>query len=63
MAQIPEYLMPSDAGQILGLSSAGVRLAAESGRLRVAATTPSKIRLFAREDVERLKRDRAKAKR
>lgn len=58
-----ELLTPADAAKILGLTPAGVRLAAKDGRLRVTATTPSGARLFLREDVERFKRDRARARR
>lgn len=60
---VAEYLTPADAGRILGLTPAGVRLAADTGRLRVAATTPNGGRLFLREDVEQLKRDRRAARR
>lgn len=60
---VAEYLTPGDAAQILGLSPAGVRLAADEGRLKVAATTAGGIRLFLRDDVERFKRERAKARR
>jgi DNA-binding transcriptional MerR regulator len=58
-----ELLTPSDVANILGLSAAGVRDAADDGRLRVAASTPKGMRLFTRDDVERFKRDRARAKR
>ena len=53
-----EYLTPSDAANILGMSAAGVRDASDDGRLRVAATTPKGMRLFLRSDVERFKRER-----
>lgn len=57
------YLTAGDAAARLKISPAGVRLAADTGRLRIAATTPGGIRLFLPEDVDRLKRDRAKARR
>lgn len=59
---VMELLTPSDVANILGLSAAGVRDAADDGRLRVAASTPKGMRLFSREDVERFRRDRAKAR-
>ena len=60
---VAEFLTVQDAAQIIGLSGDGVRKAVEDGRLRIAATTPGGMRLFTRDDVERFKRDRAKAKR
>lgn len=63
-AAVAEYLTVGDAAQLVGdLSADGIRKAVEDGRLRIAATTPGGIRLFAREDVERFKRERAKARR
>lgn len=58
---VAELLTPADAGRILDLSPAGVRLAADDGRLPVAAMTPTGGRLFNRGDVERFRRERAKA--
>lgn len=60
---VAEFLTPAEAARILNLSPDGVRLAADSGRLRVAAQTPTGRRLFLREDVERFKRERSKARR
>lgn len=57
-----ELLTPADAAKILGLTPAGVRLAANDGRLKVTATTPNGTRLFLREEVERFRRERAKAR-
>lgn len=57
-----EFLTAADAARILDLTPSGVRLAANTGRLRVAAMTPGNVRLFSREDVERFKRARAKAR-
>lgn len=54
-----EYLTPTDAANILGMSAAGVRDAADDGRLRAAAITPKGMRLFLRVDVEAFKRARA----
>lgn len=62
-AVVAEFLTPADAARILGLTPAGVRLAAHDGRLRVAATTPSGVRLFLREDVEAFSRARSRARR
>ena len=65
MAQtILEYLTPGDAAPLLGLTPAGVRFAADQGRLKVAAMTAGgKLRLFLRADVERFAKARAKARR
>ncbi len=46
-------LTPADAARILGVVPATVRLMAETGRLP-ALRTESGMRLFRREDVERL---------
>ncbi len=53
-------LSPSDAARILGVVPATVRAMALSGRLPPATMTESGIRLFRREDVERLAAERAK---
>jgi len=60
---VAELLTPADAGLILRLSPAGVRLAADTGRLRVAAKTPDGGRLFERSEVERFKRERSSKRR
>lgn len=52
-------LSPSDAARILGVVPATVRAMALSGRLPPATMTESGIRLFRREDVERLAAERA----
>lgn len=52
-------LSPSDAARILGVVPATVRAMALSGRLPPATMTESGIRLFRREDVERLAVERA----
>jgi excisionase family DNA binding protein len=58
----PDDLMTSsDAARILGLSSDMVRLLARRGALPIAARTIGGVRLFRREDVERVARDRAGA--
>jgi helix-turn-helix protein len=57
-----EYLTPGDAALVLGLSAQGVRLAAADGRLKIAARTAGGVRLFLRAEVERFRRERAKAK-
>lgn len=51
-------LSPSDAARILGVVPATVRAMALSGRLPLATMTESGIRLFRREDVERLAAER-----
>lgn len=60
---VDELLTPSDAARILRLSPAGVRLAADDGRLVVAARTPNGGRLFLRQEVERFKRARSSKRR
>lgn len=52
-------LSPSDAARILGVVPATVRAMALSGRLPPITMTESGIRLFRREDVERLASERA----
>lgn len=56
-----EYLTAADAAKLLALTPAGIRLAALSGRLRVAARTVGGVRLFTREDVETFARRRGAA--
>ena len=51
-------LAPSDASHILGVVPATVRAMAIDGRLRPVAITEGGIRLFRREDVERLAAER-----
>ena len=52
------FLAASDVARVVGLTQAAVRLAARTGRLRVAAMTRSGIHLFLLEDVERFVADR-----
>ena len=59
---VPEYLTPGDAALELGLSAQGVRVAANDGRLKVAARTKGGTRLFRPAEVYRFKRQRAKAR-
>jgi DNA-binding transcriptional MerR regulator len=56
-----ELLQASEAGRILGLSTQSVRTFALSGRLAYIQI-PSGMRLYRREDVERLARERAAAR-
>lgn len=51
-------LGPADAARILGVVPATVRAMALSGRLPPATMTEGGIRLFRREDVERLAAER-----
>ena len=53
-----EWLTVADAGRELGITAAGARWLADTGRLRVGATTPSGVRLFRRADVEKCKSER-----
>lgn len=57
---MPVYLTPTDAANVLDMSSAGVRDAADANRLRTAARTVKGSRLFLREDVEAFKRERSR---
>jgi hypothetical protein len=55
-----DLLTPGEAARLLGdLTPHGVVAAAERGDLRVAVRTPSGRRLFAREDLETFKQQRA----
>jgi DNA-binding transcriptional MerR regulator len=58
-----ELLAKADAAPILGVSPLRVIQLHDEGHLRLAARTPGGIRLFAREDVERLRLTREAAKR
>ena len=51
------YLTSGDTARMLGLSQAGLSLLVARKQLPVAARTESGLRLFRREDVERLSRD------
>jgi len=53
-----EYLTSTDAANALSMSANGVRAAANSGRLTVAARTPGGVRLFLRSEVERFAKSR-----
>ena len=57
-----EFLLSADVARELGITPASVRHVASIGRLSVAATTETGVRLFRRADVERFKRDRALTK-
>jgi len=61
--QIPCFLTAADAGRILGVTPATVRLMVRRGDLRVAAMTESGLRLFRRVVVEKLASRRAKQRR
>lgn len=63
MAEAAEFLTSADASRVLDVTPATVRLMAKAGRLAVASVTPGGIRLFKRSEVERLRRERAKARR
>ena len=56
-------LTPGDAARILGVAPATVRLMAQTGRLRIAETTKSGIRLFTHEDVQALAETRRQLRR
>lgn len=53
------FLTPADAARILKVTPSAVRLIADRGELRIAATTESGIRLFERSDVKALAKKRA----
>lgn len=52
------FLSVADASRILSVTPQAVRLMVRQGKLAVAARTVGGIRLFQREDVERLANDR-----
>jgi len=54
------YLTVGDAAKVLRVTPASVRLIAQRGDLTPAAETERGVRLFRREDVEALARERAK---
>ncbi len=60
--QVQEFLEPTQAGFVLGISSAQVRKLAAEGVLPLAARTSRGVHLFRRADVERLRRAREKAR-
>ncbi len=51
------WLLPTEAGRVLGISASGVRWLADTRRLR-AIRTPSGRRLVSAMDLERLRRER-----
>jgi DNA-binding transcriptional MerR regulator len=53
-----DLLESADAGRILGLTPAAVRQLARRGTLPVAGVTPRGVRLFTREAIEQLARER-----
>jgi DNA-binding transcriptional MerR regulator len=53
-----ELLMSADAGRVLNLTPAAVRQLARRGTLPVARMTPRGVRLFTREAIEQLARQR-----
>lgn len=55
-----ELLAPRDAGRRLGITTAGITRLAESGRLPEIRDSAGR-RLFRREDVEKLAREREAA--
>jgi DNA-binding transcriptional MerR regulator len=58
------FLTTGEAGRALGgVTAASVRRLEREGRLRLAATTPSGIRLFSPKEVRRLARQRTKRRR
>jgi DNA-binding transcriptional MerR regulator len=57
-----ELLMVGDAAMICGVSNDTIRQAVEDGRLQIAATTPSGMRLFTVDAVQRFRRDRELAR-
>jgi hypothetical protein len=50
--ELEVWLTKADVGRLLGLTPSAIRAAAIAGRLTVAATTATGVRLFRREDVE-----------
>lgn len=54
----PVLLLTGEVARICGVSPETVRLWSRSGRLVPSATTESGVRLFARDDVDRIQRER-----
>lgn len=57
-----ELMTIGDVALFVGVSGDAVRIAADAGRLRVAAKTPSGMRLFSISEVQRFKHDREAAR-
>lgn len=51
MAEAEQFLTAADVAKVVGISPAGIRQAARSGRLPVVATTAGGVRLFVMSDV------------
>jgi hypothetical protein len=47
-------LEPSEAARLLGISSSGIRYLTRAGKLPIAATTSRNVRMYRREDIDRL---------
>jgi hypothetical protein len=56
---VQQLLETADAARVLGLTPASVRQLAKRGVLAAVTVTPRGVRLFARDAVERLARERA----
>jgi excisionase family DNA binding protein len=56
------YLTPADAARLLGVTPATVREMERRGVLKTAARTKGGARLFRREDVQRLVRERQRGR-
>ena len=56
-----EFMLAAEVARLVGLTPAAVRAAAKSGRLAVAETTDSGVRLFRKDDVEAYLKDRGVA--
>lgn len=59
---VPEYITSVEAARLLDVTAQSVRNYAADGRLRVAAKSSDGTLLFAAADVERLRRERARAR-
>lgn len=58
-----KFLESNDVARELGLSSSMVRVLVATGRLRPSARTRRGVALFARDEVERLRREREQRRR
>lgn len=61
MSQEEEFLTKAQVARLVGLSPASIRLAAEAGKLAVAARTVAGARLFRLADVEAYLRSRERS--
>jgi DNA-binding transcriptional MerR regulator len=53
-----KFLLPGEAAKIVGCGAENIRVLERTGKLKAAIKTGSGVRLFAREDIDRLVQQR-----